>query len=222
MWRISILNSQRKKYIIADTPGHVEYTRNMVTGASQSQASIILVDARKGVIEQTYRHFFINNLLRIKDIVVAVNKMDLVNYAESVFVTIRQAFQDLIEKSDYTGQSITFIPISALQGDNLVAKSEHMPWYTGETLLDHLDNVSPQDIHEVGQARLPVQTVIRPKRTAYHDFRGYAGRLYGNSLQVGDAVTILPSGKETTIKGIHLFDQSLDKATRGQSVNAYP
>jgi len=170
-------STAKKSYIIADTPGHVEYTRNMVTGASTSQAAIILVDARKGVIEQTYRHFFINNLLKVKDIVVAVNKMDLVDFSEEKFNAIKQEITALAAKSDYKGQNITFIPVSALKGDNVVNASDRTPWYSGETMLEHLESLDAQDVYEVSTARLPIQSVIRPKTEDFHDFRGYAGKL---------------------------------------------
>jgi len=183
-------STANKSYIIADTPGHVEYTRNMVTGASTSQAAVILVDARKGVIEQTYRHFFINNLLQVKDIIVAVNKMDLVAFSEEKFTAIKKEILSLAAKSDYKGQHITFIPVSALKGDNVVYKSENTPWYVGKTMLEHLESLNAQDVYEISQARLPIQAVIRPKTEAFHDFRGYAGKLYGGSLSVGDSVTV--------------------------------
>ncbi len=208
-----------KSYIIADTPGHVEYTRNMVTGASTSQASIILVDARNGVIEQTYRHFFINNLLRIKDIVVAVNKMDLVDFSEEKFNAIKAEFEKMIANSDYKDQNITFVPISALKGDNVVNGSENTPWYNGPSILDHLEGLDAQDVFEKGQARFPVQTVIRPKKDEFHDFRGYAGKLYGNDLAVGDEVTVLPSLTKSKVKEIYFFNETFDKAKRGSSIN---
>jgi len=208
-----------KSYIIADTPGHVEYTRNMVTGASTSQASIILVDARNGVIEQTYRHFFINNLLRIKDIVVAVNKMDLVDFSEEKFNAIKAEFEKMIANSDYKDQNITFVPISALKGDNVVNGSENTPWYNGPSILDHLEGLDAQDVFEKGQARFPVQTVIRPKKDEFHDFRGYAGKLYGNDLTVGDEVTVLPSLTKSKVKEIYFFNETFDKAKRGSSIN---
>ncbi len=210
-------SSKTKSYIVADTPGHIEYTRNMVTGASTSQASIILVDARKGVIEQTYRHFFINNLLRVKDIIVAINKMDLVNFSESVFEDIKADFQKMIDKSEYKGQNITFIPVSALQGDNVVTVSENTPWYQGNTILDHLEQLEAQDVYEQSQMRFPVQMVIRPKQADFHDFRGYAGKIYGDDLSVGDEVTVLPSLTTSKVKEIYFFDEKFDKAGRGSS-----
>jgi sulfate adenylyltransferase subunit 1 len=211
-------STAKKSYIIADTPGHVEYTRNMVTGASTSQVSIILIDARKGVIEQTYRHFFINNLLRVKDVIVAINKMDLVDYSEEVFNKIKTDFQALNAKSAFKEQNVSYIPLSAINGGNVADKSENMPWYTGQTVLEHLENLEPNDIYENGIARFPVQTVIRPKTEEYHDFRGYAGKLYGNTIKVGDAVTVLPSLTESKVTNIHFFDKQFDEATAGTSI----
>jgi len=188
----------------------------MVTGASTSQASIILVDARKGVIEQTYRHFFINDLLRVEEVVVAVNKMDLVNYSEESFNTIVADFKALAAKQNFTDQKITFIPISALKGDNVVMSSKAMSWYDGVTMLDHLENINPSKAVTTA-ARFPVQTVIRPKQDEYHDFRGYAGKVVGGSLAVGDTITVLPSGKTSTVKEIFFYDQSFEKAGPGSS-----
>ncbi|AOZ98691.1 sulfate adenylyltransferase subunit 1 [Flavobacterium commune] len=211
-------STAKKSYIIADTPGHIEYTRNMVTGASTSQVSIILIDARKGVIEQTYRHFFINNLLRVKDVIVAVNKMDLVDYSEEVFNKIKADFQALNAKSSYKEQNVSYIPLSALTGDNVVESLGKMPWYTGQTILQHLEALESKDIYDTGKARFPVQTVIRPKTEEYHDFRGYAGKLYGNNIKVGDAVTVLPSLTESKVTNIHFFDQQFDEAAAGSSI----
>ncbi len=210
-------STKTKSYIIADTPGHIEYTRNMVTGASTSQASIILIDARKGVIEQTYRHFFINNLLRVKDVIVAVNKMDLVDFSQEKYEAIKSDFEKLIAKSDYKEQNITFIPVSALQGDNVVDRSENTPWYKGQTLLEHLEELDAQDVYEKAEVRFPVQTVIRPKKDEFHDFRGYAGKLYGGDLSVGDEVTVLPSLTTSKVKEIFFFDKEFDTAGRGSS-----
>ncbi len=207
-----------KSFIIADAPGHIEYTRNMVTGASTAQASIILIDARNGVIEQTYRHFFINNLLRIKDVVIAINKMDLVDFSEEKFNQIKNEIEYLASKSDYKNQNLTFIPMSALQGDNVVTTSEKMPWYQGETLLHHLERLDTDDINEMSQTRFPVQTVIRPKTADYHDYRGYAGKLYGGDLKVGDEIVVLPSQTTSTIKSIHFYDKAYEVAKRGSSV----
>ncbi|RNC84202.1 MAG: sulfate adenylyltransferase [Winogradskyella sp.] len=211
-------STQNRSYIIADTPGHIEYTRNMVTGASTSQASIILIDARKGVIEQTYRHFFINNLLRVKDIIVAINKMDLVDFSEEVFNAIKSEFETLIANSDYKEQNITFIPVSALNGDNVATKSEHTQWYNGQTILEHLEQLKSEDIYNIGTPRFPVQYVIRPKTKDFHDFRGYSGKVYGGDLSVGDKVVVLPSQKESTIKEIFFYDENYETASRRSSV----
>lgn len=210
-------STKKKSYIIADTPGHVEYTRNMVTGASQAQASIILIDARKGVIEQTYRHFFINNLLRVKHVIVAVNKMDLVDYDQQVFENIKADFEKLNAQSSYDDQEITFVPISALKGDNVAQKSDAMSWYTGTSVLDFLESLQPEQ-EEQTAARFPVQTVIRPKKDEFHDYRGYAGKIYGSSLKVGDAVTVLPSLTSSKIKSIEFFNEEFDEAVAGSSV----
>jgi len=211
-------STKKKSYIIADTPGHVEYTRNMVTGASTSQASIILIDARKGVIDQTNRHFFINNLLRIKDVVVAINKMDLVDYSEDIYNKIKADFEVLMDKRDYQDQKITFIPVSALKGDNVVKKSAHMPWYNGEALLEHLEQLSKADIYNIGTPRFPVQYVIRPKTEDFHDFRGYAGKVYGGELSVGDEVVVLPSQTKSKIKAIYFYKDEYTTASRRSSV----
>ena len=211
-------STQNRSYIIADTPGHIEYTRNMVTGASTSQASIILIDARKGVIEQTYRHFFINNLLRVKDIVVAINKMDLVDYSEEVFQKIKSDFENLMNKRDYKDQNITFIPISALKGDNVVRVSTNTPWYKGNSILEHIEGLNNEDIYNVGTPRFPVQYVVRPKTENYHDFRAYAGKVYGGDLSVGDQVVVLPSQTKSVIKEIYAYNEKYQTATRRSSV----
>ncbi|EAR00836.1 sulfate adenylyltransferase subunit 1 [Maribacter sp. HTCC2170] len=211
-------STPNKSYIIADTPGHVEYTRNMVTGASTSQAAIILIDARKGVIEQTNRHFFINNLLRIKDVIVAINKMDLVDYSESTYNAIKTDFEALMSKRDYQDQNISFIPVSALKGDNVVNTSENMPWYQGDSLLDHLEKLDKKDIFNIGTPRFPVQYVIRPKTEDFHDFRGFAGKVYGGQLSVGDEVVALPSQTKSIIKDIYFYDEKCQTASRRSSV----
>lgn len=212
-------STPKTSFIIADTPGHIEYTRNMVTGASNSQASIILVDARNGVVEQTYRHFFINNLLQVKEVIVAVNKMDLVDYSEEKFNSIKGEITYLAEKSNYKDQNITFIPISALHGDNVVEKSKNISWYTGESILNHLEKLQVTNQEEEGTARFPIQTVIRPKTDEYHDYRGYAGKLYGGDLAVGDSVTVLPSERNSKIKSIQFFDQEFEEAKSGSSIS---
>ena len=211
-------STPNKSYIIADTPGHVEYTRNMVTGASTSQAAIILIDARKGVIEQTNRHFFINNLLRIKDVIVAINKMDLVDYSEEKYNAIKADFEELMGKRDYQDQNITFIPVSALKGDNVVHISKNTPWYDGQTLLEHLEHLNRKDIFNTGTPRFPVQYVIRPKTDEFHDFRGFAGKVYGGQLSVGDEVVALPSQTKSKIKDIYFYDEKCQTASRRSSV----
>ncbi len=207
-----------RSYIIADTPGHVEYTRNMVTGASTSQAAIILIDARKGVIEQTYRHFFITNLLQVKDVIVAINKMDLVDFSQKIYDEIKTDFKKLLSISDYKDQNVTFIPVSALKGDNVVQLSRKMFWYKGQTLLEHLELLDVEDIYNIGTPRFPVQHVIRPKTIEFHDFRGYAGKVYGGDLSVGDEVVVLPSQTKSKIKEIHFYDRAYKTASRRSSV----
>ena len=211
-------STQTKSYIIADTPGHVEYTRNMVTGASTSQVAIVLIDARKGVIEQTNRHFFINNLLRIKDVIVAVNKMDLVDFSEEKYNAIKTDFEALMKKRDYQDQSITFIPVSALKGDNVVHGSDNMSWYNGQTLLEHLELLDTKDIYNRGTPRFPVQYVVRPKTNDFHDFRGYAGKVYGGDLSVGDDIVVLPSQTKSKIKDIYVYEDKYETASRRSSV----
>ena len=207
----------KRKFIIADTPGHIQYTRNMVTGASTANLAIILIDARKGVIEQTKRHSFIANLLRIQHLVVAVNKMDLVDYSEEVYNNIVQDFRDFASRLDNIVE-ITAIPISALNGDNVVDKSENMPWYQGPTFLYHLENVYVGGEENHVDARFPVQWVIRPMSDEWHDFRGYAGRVAGGVFKPGDEVTVLPSGFTTRVKAIHSPDGELEEAFAPQSV----
>lgn len=211
-------STAKKSYIIADTPGHIEYTRNMVTGASTSQVAIILIDARKGVIEQTYRHFFITNLLRIKNVIIAVNKMDLVDYNQDAFTKIKDEFQKLVNKSEYKEQQITYIPVSALKGDNVVETSENMSWYKGQTLMSHLEELDSDDVFNDGKARFPVQYVIRPKTEEYHDFRGYAGKVYGGEFNIGDNVVILPSKTKSVIKNIYFYNTEYKTASRLSSV----
>ena len=201
----------KRKFIIADTPGHIQYTRNMVTGASTANLAIILVDARKGVIEQTCRHSFIASLLRIQHIVVAVNKMDLVDYSQEVYDKIVEDYKEFASRLDNV-VNITFIPISALNGDNVVDKSENMSWYQGSTLLYHLETVYIGNQENHVQARFPVQWVIRPQSNEWHDFRGYAGRVAGGVFKPGDQVTIQPSGFSTTIKAIYAGDRKIEEA----------
>ena len=206
----------RRKFIIADTPGHIQYTRNMVTGASTAQLAIILVDARKGVIEQTCRHSFIASLLGIHHVVLAVNKMDLVEYSEDRFNEIVKQYKSFASRLDIP--EISFIPISALHGDNVVSKSENTPWYQGASLLYHLETVYIGADSNLVDARFPVQTVIRPHSDEWHDFRGYAGRVAGGVFKPGDEVTVLPSGFSTKIKKILSMDKELDEAFHPLSV----
>jgi len=207
----------KRKFIIADTPGHIQYTRNMVTGASTANLAIILIDARKGVIEQTCRHAFIASLLRIQHITVCINKMDLVDWSEETYQKIVQDFKDFASRLDSVVE-VTFIPISALKGDNVVDKSVNMPWYQGSTLLYHLETVYiGSDANHV-DARFPVQWVIRPHSNEYHDFRGFAGRVAGGVFKPGDEVTVLPSGFSTKVKGIHSMGEELEEAYHPQSV----
>ncbi len=208
----------RRKFIIADTPGHIQYTRNMVTGASTANLAIILVDARKGVIEQTCRHSFIANLLRIQHVVIAVNKMDLVDWSEETFNKIRSDFQKFASRLDNIVE-ISFIPISALKGDNVVDKSQNMSWYNGPTLLYHLETlyVGPDANHI--DSRLPVQWVVRPHSDKYHDFRGYAGRVAGGVFRPGDDVVVYPSGFEAKVKALHTADGELEEAYSPLSIS---
>ncbi len=212
-------STNTRSYIIADTPGHIEYTRNMVTGASTSTVSIILIDARKGVIEQTYRHFFINQLLQVKHVIVAINKMDLVDYSEEVFKEIKADFDALIARSTFGKQQIHFVPISALQGDNIVSSSSNTNWYEGANVLSLLESIPTKEVSKKSRARFPVQQVIRPKTSAFHDYRAYAGKLYGSSLKVGDAITVLPSKTQSTIKGISFFGDHYEEVEEGASIS---
>jgi sulfate adenylyltransferase subunit 1 len=207
----------KRKFIIADTPGHTQYTRNMVTGASTAQVAIVLIDARKGVIEQTCRHSFVVNLLRIQHIVLAVNKMDLVDWDEEVFNRIVADYRDFASRLDSI-VDITAIPVAALKGDNIVDKSANMPWYQGPTLLYHLENVYVGAGENHVEARFPVQWVIRPMSDQWHDFRGFAGRVAGGVFKPGDEIQVLPSGFRSTIKAIHTADGEISEAFSPQSV----
>lgn len=206
----------KRKFIIADTPGHIQYTRNMVTGASTANLAIVLVDARHGVVEQTCRHAFIASLLQIKHLVLCVNKMDLVDYRQEVFDKIKEDFQAFTSKLSIP--DIHYIPISALNGDNVVDKSTQMDWYKGATLMYTLENVHiGSDLNHV-DSRFPVQWVIRPQSDQYHDFRGYAGRIEGGVFKPGDEVMALPSGFTTTIKSIETMDGPVEEAFPPMSV----
>jgi bifunctional enzyme CysN/CysC len=204
----------RRTFIIADTPGHVQYTRNMVTGASTADLAVILVDARKGVLEQSKRHAYISSLLGIGHLVVAVNKMDLVGYDEEVFDTIVRAFSEFARGLGGV-REIVYVPISAKLGDNVVERSAHMPWYGGTPLLEHLETVAVGDARNLDDPRFPVQWVVRDHAA---DYRGYAGKLAGGVLRTGDEVLVLPSGQTTRIARIDTFDGELEEAVAGMSV----
>lgn len=206
----------KRKFIIADTPGHIQYTRNMVTGASTANLALILIDARNGVVEQTKRHSYIASLLQIPHLLVCVNKMDLVGYSQNVFEKIVADYRDFAAKLDI--KDFHFIPISALDGDNVVNRSEKTPWYQGGTLLYTLENIQvANDVNQLDM-RLPIQTVIRPHKASFHDFRGYAGRLASGILRVGDEVVALPSGLQSVVKKIYTTTESVDLAFAPQSV----
>ncbi|MDB4722146.1 GTP-binding protein [Verrucomicrobiales bacterium] len=201
----------KRKFIIADTPGHIQYTRNMVTGASTANLAIILVDARKGIVEQTCRHAFIANLLRIQHVIVAINKMDLVDFSEDAYDEIVEKFKSFSSRLDNL-IDVTFIPISALHGDNVVDKSENIDWYSGPTLLYQLETVYIGSDYNHVKARFPVQWVIRPHSDDHHDFRGYAGRVAGGVFKPGDEVQVLPSGFTSKIDSIHTAAGKLSEA----------
>jgi sulfate adenylyltransferase subunit 1 len=206
----------KRKFIIADTPGHIQYTRNMVTGASTANAAVILVDARNGVIEQTRRHAYIASLLNIPHLIICVNKMDLVNYEEKVFNQIKDNFNQLVAKLGI--KDIYFLPISAKLGDNVVEPSKNMTWYKGYTFIGLLENIPVGNDWNFEDPRFPVQYVIRPISDEYHDYRGYAGRVASGIFQEGQEVIVLPGGQKTTIEGIDFAGKKLDKAFPPQSV----
>lgn len=209
-------STPKRKFIIADTPGHIEYTRNMVTGASTANVALILIDARRGVLEQTRRHAFIASLLQIPHLVVCVNKMDLVDYSEETYEKIKHEFEEFSYKLDVS--DVHFIPISALNGDNVVSKSENTPWYDGPTLLYYLENVHIGSDHNFIDCRFPVQYVIRPYKDEHHDYRGYAGRIAGGIFKKGDDVMLLPSGFTSKIKKIDTFEGEVSEAYPPMSV----
>ncbi len=206
----------KRKFIIADTPGHIQYTRNMVTGASTADLAIVLIDARKGVLEQSRRHAFIASLLRIPHLVVAVNKMDLVDYDQQRFDEIVEEFRAFAAKLDVS--DLTFIPISALHGDNIVSRSTEMDWFEGTSLLHHLETVHIASDRNLIDARFPVQCVLRPHSDEFHDYRGYAGRVAAGVFKPGDEVMVLPSGFSSTISSIDTFDGPVDEAFSPMSV----
>lgn len=206
----------KRKFIIADTPGHIQYTRNMVTGASTANLAIILVDARQGVIEQTKRHAYIASLLQIPHVVVCVNKMDLVNFSEQTYEKVRSDFEDFSAKLAI--KDVRFVPISALLGDNVVDRSKQMDWYGGSTLMHILENVHIGSDHNHIDARFPVQYVVRPMKTEFHDYRGYAGRVAGGIFRAGEEVAVLPSGFTSRIKSLDLMGGNLTEAYAPMSV----
>ena len=206
----------KRKFIIADTPGHIQYTRNMVTGSSTSNLSIILVDARHGVVEQTCRHTFISSLLGIPHVVFCINKMDLVNYSEDVYLKIKNDLEAFSSKLNV--KDIHFVPISALKGDNVVNKSENMDWYQGSSLMYLLENIHIGSDYNHIDCRFPVQYVIRPQSEKYHDYRGYAGRIAGGIFKPGDKIAVLPSGFTSTIKSIDTMNGTLSEAFAPMSV----
>jgi sulfate adenylyltransferase subunit 1 len=206
----------KRKFIIADTPGHVQYTRNMVTGASTANAAIILIDARNGVTEQTYRHTYIASLLQIPHIIICINKMDLMGYNQHVYDKIKSSFTHFAAKLDV--KDYRFVPISALNGDNVVTPSANMPWFKGGTLLHVLENIEIGNDYNLTDCRFPVQYVVRPMTEEYHDYRGYAGRLDGGILHKGDNIIVLPSGLSSTIASIDLFGKQLSEAFPPMSV----
>ena len=205
-----------RKFIIADTPGHVQYTRNMVTGASTADLGLVLVDARQGLTEQSRRHAVILSLLRVPHLVLCVNKMDLVDYSQERFDEIHKEFTSFATK--LVIPDLTIVPISALKGDNVVTRSAHMDWYDGPSLLHHLENIHVASDRDLVDTRFPVQYVIRPKSDQYHDYRGYAGRVAGGILKPGDDVLVLPSGMTSKISEIDLFGQALTEAFPPMSV----
>lgn len=209
-------STPKRKFIIADAPGHVQYTRNMITGASNAALIIILIDARNGIIEQTKRHSIIASLLNIPNVVVAINKLDLVDYSEEIYNRIKEDYSQMAQQLSLN--SVTYIPISALDGDNIVDRSDNLPWYDGKTLLDHLETVELENTVNLDKARFPVQYVIRPQSEEYHDYRGYAGKITSGIYKVGDAVTVLPAGTESKISAIEVGQAEVQEAFAPQSV----
>lgn len=206
----------KRKFIIADTPGHIQYTRNMVTGASTANLAIILIDARKGILEQTHRHAFIASLLQIPHAIVCVNKMDLVDYKQDVYDKIVEEFKEFSSKLNI--KDVQFIPISALAGDNVVNRSENMPWYEGSTLIYQLEHVHIASDYNHVDCRFPIQSVIRPHTLEFQDYRGYAGRIDGGVFKAGDKIKVLPSGFTSTIKSVELNGEEIEEAFSPMSV----
>jgi len=211
-------STPNRKFIIADTPGHIEYTRNMVTGASNADVSIVLVDARNGLSEQTHRHLYISHLLRVPKVIVCINKMDLVDYSQERFDEIVNDFKALVAMDELSSMELEFIPVSSLYGENIVSRTEGLSWYKGYSLLEVLETVEVRSQDAEAAARFPVQYVIRPKSEEFHDYRGYAGKVASGSFKVGDEVAVLPSGQTSKIKSIDRFEEALDEALPKQSV----
>lgn len=209
-------STERRKFVLIDCPGHVQYTRNMVTGASNAQLALTLVDARNGLVEQSKRHILLASLLRIPHMVICVNKMDLVEDSKACFEKIRQDFENFAQKLQFT--DVEFIPISALYGDNVVNRSDKLPWYSGRTLLDHLESVYIASDKNLIDFRFPVQNVVRPHAEEHHDFRGYGGQIVSGAVKVGEEVCALPSGFRSKIRSIHLGEESLSEAEVPQSI----
>jgi sulfate adenylyltransferase subunit 1 len=207
----------KRKFIIADTPGHLQYTRNMVTGASTADVALILIDARHGILEQTRRHTYIASLLRIPHLVACVNKMDLVDYSEARFVELLEEFKAFTRGLGFL--DVYTLPISALKGDNVVNTSENMPWFGGLPLLHYLEHINVHDDMAHTDPRFPVQLVVRPHQTEFHDYRGYAGRVAGGWFRKGETVEVLPGGKTSTITKIHIGEKEVDVAEPGMSVS---
>ena len=208
--------TEKRKFIIADTPGHVQYTRNMVTGASNSNLAIILIDARNGITEQTCRHSIISSMFGIQHLTVCVNKIDLMEYSEKTFNDIVATYKEFAKKLNV--KEIVYIPVSAKLGDNVVTRSEKMPWYKGKTLLQHLETVEVDSDNNFTYARFPVQYVIRPQEDKLHDYRGYAGKIVSGVFKKGDSIQVLPAGIQTKIKGIEIAQSNIEEAFAPQSV----
>lgn len=210
-------DTPKRKFIIADAPGHIQYTRNMVTAASNAQVALLLIDARKGVLEQTKRHALIASILQIQHLIICVNKMDLVDYSAEIFDSIKVSFQEFSRKLEI--HDIIYIPVSALKGDNIVYRSKNMDWYEGSSLKYYLENVHISSDRNLIDCRFPVQHVIRPRTQQHHDYRAYAGKVSGGTFRKGDEVMILPSGFRSTIKSIDLMDDQIEEAIPPLSVN---
>jgi sulfate adenylyltransferase subunit 1 len=209
-------STPKRKFIIADTPGHIQYTRNMVTGASTAELAVILIDARNGVVEQTLRHTYIASLLNIKHIIFCVNKMDLVDYKQEVYEDIKSKVEKIVERLEV--KNAYYVPISAKLGDNVVEKLDNQPWYSGPTFLDLLETIDVREDHSNEDARFPVQYVVRPQTAEHPDFRGYAGRIASGEFHKGDEITVLPSMLKSKIKAINKFEKDLEMAGAGESV----